>query len=122
MQNIGFYFQSAILVDIRKGGRINPVLHVKHTRPFIKQPEDIKFIHDTRLVPVEETEGDKFVIDTILAQRKGLRGYEFLRLLNEAPMHEEEWQPTLNFIDVDGTINKVFLDNNESNGMFEHLQ
>jgi len=48
-------------------------------------------------------------VEAILNHRKRGRGYQFLTLMKGSPEYDAEWQPSMDFIDPDGTLNDKFL-------------
>lgn len=44
--------------------------------------------------PVPAVEGDEYVVEAILKDRKRGKGFQFLTLMKGIPTHDPEWQPT----------------------------
>ena len=77
--------------------KIHDVINVMHTVPFSEQEKDISSLVIIRPDPIPTIEGDKYVVEKILAHRKRGRGYQFLTLWKGYPDHEAQWLPAKNF-------------------------
>lgn len=63
--------------------KIHKVVNVVHTRPYFAQPEDITSIIQARPVPVPTSQGEEYVVESILKHRKGEHAFQFLTLMKE---------------------------------------
>ena len=101
--------KNALRLDIPENIRCHPVVQVEHTTPHREQPADIALDIPVRPDPVPDSTGElSFEVEAILAHRKRGRGYQWLALMKGSPQHEAEWQPTRDFIDLDGTLTEAF--------------
>lgn len=114
--------KNALRLDLPSNMKLHPVVHALHTRPFLEQPSHISQPITPRPDPVPDDDGALlFKVDKILSHRRRGRGYQFLTLLEGAPRHEAEWQPTRDFVDRDGTLTAAFHNYVRTHGLLTHL-
>ena len=99
---------NAVRLKVPENVRIHPVVHVVHTTQHFTQPADVSQPVAPRPAPVPSSTGPQYVVDTILSHRKRGRRYQWLTLMEGAPQHEAQWQPTPDFLDADGTLTTAF--------------
>ena len=71
--------------------------------------------------PIPRTQGEEYIVESILKHRRRGRGYQFLTLMKGSPTHDAEWQPTRDFVDKDGTINDKFYKYIKCQGILQEL-
>ena len=114
--------KNAVRLDFPSNIRTYPVVHVSHTKPNRAQPTDIGQPTRSTPLPVEESSaGSLYKVDRILAHRKRGRGYQWLTLLETSNTHDAQWQPTRDFVNVDGTLTKAFREYIVDNNLLAHL-
>lgn len=97
--------KNAVLIDLPHDITIHPVVHVEHTAPAFRQPEDIRAPFPERTHPFIDAMGEQVIeVEAILAHRRKQRGLQFLTQFRNTPAHEAEWKPLRDFLDNDGTI------------------
>ena len=106
-QNFQVIGRNAVKLELPAHFRIQPVVHVSHTTPYVSQLVDIRADAVERPEPVPAVDGDENYVEAILKHRKRGRGYQFLTLMKGSPIHDAEWQPTSDFVDRDGTVTDV---------------
>ena len=113
--------KNAVELELPDHVKIHKVVNISHTTPYCEQPEEISKIISQRPDPVPTTQGEEYLVDSILKHRKRGRGYQFLTLMKKIPTHDAEWQPTKYFVDKDGTINDKFYKYIKNQGIFKEL-
>ena len=97
--------KNAVRLELPDHFKIHPVVHVIHTTSFFEQPSDIAALLLSRPEPVPAIDGDKYIVEEILAHRKKGKGHQFLTLWKGYPRHDASWQPTTDVVHRDGSLN-----------------
>lgn len=114
--------QNAVRIDLPPNITIHPVIHVEHTARAHKQPPDISQPPRIPARPFIDALGERVVtVSKILSHLKRGRGWQFLTLYENAPMHEAEWKPLRDFVDPDKTITKALYDYIREHNILHHL-
>lgn len=101
--------------------KIHDVLNPMHTVPFQKQNTEIVSTTVLCQYPVPAVEGTVYVVDKIMKHRMRGRVFQFLTLMNGDPIHDAKWQPMKDFTDMDGTMNRIFLNQIKKNEKLKDL-
>lgn len=101
--------KNASRLDFPPNITAHPVVHVEHMSRAQKQPTDISQPITTRRSPFPQADATTLIyVDKILRHRKRGAGYQWIAAKTGAPLDEEEWKQTKDFVDKDGTINEAF--------------
>lgn len=113
---------NAVRIDLPPSYRIHPVIHVEHTARAYEQPLDIGKPVPPPSQPFIDITGEEVVeIERILSHRRKGRGWQFLALIRNAPLHEAVWKPLRDFVDDDRTITAALHAYIVQHGILHHL-
>lgn len=114
--------KNVVRIDLPDHYQIHPVIHVEHTARAFKQPPDIGTQSHPQSQPYIDQTGEMVInVDRILAHRRRGRGWQFLTLFQESPLHEAEWKPLRDFVDRDNTITQALHEYIVSHGLLPHF-
>lgn len=106
--NIRFLIvNNALRKQLPPNVHIHDVVHAEQTRSFINQPADLLIVMEEGSVPVVCTDGMEYVVGDTLALRKQWKKFQFITLVEPAPINGAAWHPSEHFVDDDVTKAEV---------------
>lgn len=114
--------KNAVKIELPKNINIHPVVHVEHTARVHRQDPELTHPAKERAHPYIDNMGEIVIeVERILAHRRRGKGWQFLTLFKNAPLHEAEWKPLHDFVDLDRTITEALHHYYTTHGILSHL-
>lgn len=111
-----------LCASISHNKRAQPAFHVENIAKRNTKPKDFGLAIPELPVPMPDIDGSLLhVIDSILADRRRGKGYQWITLMKGAPQHDAAWQPTRYFVDDDCMLTATFLDYIKKHNLLPYL-